>query len=170
MLGALVSQAIARRMAHDSLYEALLTQDGHQMDHVVPPRDLHGWQQLPVSAIANFQPVVITDLAAGAVQTLLSHGHPCQRFPAVVDGKLTGMLTRKEAEAALRENCAPKLERAVTCAPTQTIRELQGLLIESAATLLVVVVSRPGREGAGAAHAARFVAGGVWPMADNAGN
>ena len=38
------------------------------------------------------------------------------RSPSAVQGdKLTGILTRREAEAALRDNRAPKLENATTC-------------------------------------------------------
>ena len=65
MIGALVSQAISRKMNRQNFYDAILTQDGHQMEHVRPPRDLQSWQQLPVSAIANFQPVVVKGLIPG---------------------------------------------------------------------------------------------------------
>lgn len=63
MLGALVSQAISRKSNRESFYDALLAQDGHELEHVSPPRDLHSWQQLPVSAIANFKPVTAHELA-----------------------------------------------------------------------------------------------------------
>ena len=59
MIAALVSQAVSRKMNRENFYDALLTQDGHQLEHVRPPRGLQGWQQLPVSAIANFRPVVV---------------------------------------------------------------------------------------------------------------
>ena len=62
MIAALVSQAVSRKMNRENFYDALLTQDGHRLEHVRPPRGLQGWQQLPVSAIANFQPVVLRDL------------------------------------------------------------------------------------------------------------
>ena len=71
MLGALVSQAISRKLNYNSFYEEILVQDGHRLEHVVPPRDLQTWQQLPVSAIANFQPVIVQDCSAGELQKLL---------------------------------------------------------------------------------------------------
>ena len=37
MIGALVSQAISRKMNRQNFYDALLTQDGHQLEHVRPP-------------------------------------------------------------------------------------------------------------------------------------
>src|SRR5262249_32985108 len=90
MLGALVSQAISRKFCRLSFYEEILEQDGHKLEHVVPPRDLQSWQQLPVSAIANFQPVVVHDSAPGEMRKLLK-SHPYQRFPVVRDGKPQGL-------------------------------------------------------------------------------
>jgi CBS domain-containing protein len=103
-----------------------------------PPRDLQSWQQFPVSAIANFRPVIIRDLVPAKLQDVLKV-HPYQRFPVVQGDKLTGILTRREAEAALRENRAPKLENATTCLPHQTVRKLQGLLVESPINFVVLV-------------------------------
>ncbi|MGB7749798.1 MAG: chloride channel protein [Verrucomicrobiia bacterium] len=138
MIGALVSQAISRKMNRENFYDALLTQDGHHIEHVRPPRDLQSWQQFPVSAIANFRPVIIHDLAPAKLQVFLK-SHPYQRFPVVQGDKLTGILTRREAEAALRDNRAPKLENATTCLPHQTVRKLQGLLVESPINFVVLV-------------------------------
>ena len=142
MLGALVSRAVGRGLNHHNFYDALLLQDGHKLEHVIPPRDLQSWQQLPVSAIANFQPVWVGDLEPAKLRELLN-AHPYQRFPVVREEKLAGMLTRKEAETALAEKRAPKLEPPVTCLPTQSVGELQNLLIESS-TLVVVLLDREG--------------------------
>ena len=142
MLGALVSQAISRKLNQHSVYEELLVQDGHRLDRVIPPRDLQSWQQLPVSAIANFHPALVKDAMPGELQKLLQ-AHPYQRFPVVLDGTVAGILTRKEAEAALAGGRRPKWEPVVTCLPNQTIADLQGRLIESS-SLIVVLVDRPG--------------------------
>jgi CBS domain-containing protein len=40
---------------------------------------------------------------------------------------------------ALRDNRAPKLENATTCLPHQTVRKLQGLLVESPSNFVVLV-------------------------------
>ena len=138
MIGALVSQAISRKMNRENFYDALLTQDGHHIEHVRPPRDLQSWQQFPVSAIANFRPVILHDLAPAKLQDFLK-SHPYQRFPVVQEDKLAGILTRREAEAALRENRTPKLESVTTCLPHQTVRKLQGLLVESPSNFVVLV-------------------------------
>ena len=142
MLGALVSQAVRRRVAKHNFYEAILLQDGHHLQHIIPPRDLRSWQQLPISAIANFQPVTL-DVNAGTEIGKTLKAHPYQRFPATLNGLLAGVLTRKEAESALAENRPPKVEPAVTCLPHQTIRELQSKLIEST-SLITIVLDRPG--------------------------
>ncbi|HEU5122501.1 MAG TPA: chloride channel protein [Verrucomicrobiae bacterium] len=138
MLGALVSQAIRKRLADQNFYEGILVQDGHHLKHVIPPRDLNSWQGLPVSAIANFHPVIISDLSPENLRTHFET-HPMERFPVVVGNELKGILTRKETTSALAEKRAFKLDAVVTCRTNQTIRELQGLLIESTSQLVVVL-------------------------------
>jgi CIC family chloride channel protein len=141
MLGALVSQAISRKLNRLSFYEEILAQDGHHLEHVVPPRDLLSWQQLPLSTIANFQPITVPNSSPTDLRRLLQL-HPYQRFPVLHDGKPVGVLTRKEADTALAENRLPKFEPLVSCLPHQTIRELQGKLIEST-SLMVLVLDQP---------------------------
>ncbi|HEX4120187.1 MAG TPA: chloride channel protein [Verrucomicrobiae bacterium] len=138
MVGALVSQGISRSMNRESFYDALLVQDGHRMDHVRPPRDLQSWQQMPVEAILTKEPAVVTSLATSTVENALK-SHPYQRFPVVLDGKLAGILTRKEGLAALAAHRVPTLEPATSCGPEQTILDLQKLLIESTTQFVVVV-------------------------------
>jgi CIC family chloride channel protein len=137
MLGALVSQAISRKMNHENFYDALLVQDGHRIEHVRPPRDLQSWQQLPVWAILTDKPVVLSQLAPQEIQDTLTQ--PYERFPVLSNGKIAGILTRIEAKAALAEGRTPKLEPALTCRAGQTIRELQTLLIESTTGFVVVI-------------------------------
>jgi CIC family chloride channel protein len=141
MLGALISQTIARRMNTHNFYDALLEQDGHQIQHVRPPRDLQSWEQFPVSALANFQPVILTSLNETDLRKTLT-AHPYAQFPVVLRRKLQGVLTRVEAEEALATQTAPKLQPATTCLRDQTVGTLQLLLIESN-TQFVVVLDRP---------------------------
>lgn len=102
---------------------------------------MQSWQQLPIYAIANFQPVILHKLDGAEIQSALK-AHPYQRFPVELDGKPAGVLTRKEAEAAVTENRSPKLVRPVICLRGQTIRDLQAALIESTSQF-VVVLDRP---------------------------
>jgi len=137
MLAGLVSQVIARWINPVSFYEKALEQDGHQMEHLMPPRDLRSWHNLPVSAIATFKPVVITDLAEPALTELLA-GHPYRHFPVAIDDQLRGMAVRAEIEAAIAGHREVKLEPATTCRPGDTIRGCQTLLIESPTETLVL--------------------------------
>jgi chloride channel protein, CIC family len=144
MLGTLVSQAIRHRFAKHNFYEALLIQDGHILEHVIPPRDLQSWQQLPISAIANFHPIVATELDSRSFEPLLQN-HPYRYFPVAQPGKPALIVSRKEAEAAVAEKRPVHAESAVTCAPSQTIRELQMLLVESNQHVVVVMDGPDGK-------------------------
>jgi len=141
MVGALISGAISRRLTHHNFYDELLQQDGHKIEHVVPPRDLNTWQQLPLSSIANFQPVVIKGTGVEGIPEVLKN-HPYNYFPVVEDKKLKGILSRMKGEMAVKSGQPPVLQKAVTCLPTQSIRELQYLLIESP-TGVAVLLDRP---------------------------
>ncbi len=137
MIAALVSQLVARWFNKENFYEAVLTQDGHEMAHVVPPRDLRSWQNLPISAIAHFQPVVVTSLEAPSVAEVLAKS-PYQRYPVAKNGSIDGILLRTDFEQAQADHRPVCLVPAVTARPSQTIRECQMLLIESASGLVVV--------------------------------
>jgi CIC family chloride channel protein len=144
MISTLVSHPIARLCNRENFYEALLTQDGHEMAHVVPPRDLRSWQSLPISAIAQFEPVVLTTLETSEVAAILDKV-PYQRFPVARQGKLECILTRADFEMARSENQPPRLLPAITAKPSQTVRECQALLIESNCGLIVITESSEGR-------------------------
>jgi len=144
MVGALISQTISRRMNKENFYDELISQDGHQIEHVKPPRDLQSWQQLPISAIANFKHIVVRRIDPDHIEELL-RDHPYDRFPVLIDGVLKGVLPREEAKQALAEKREPVLEPAVTCFPEQTIKELQLTLIESRTGMVILVNRLRGR-------------------------
>ncbi len=125
-----MSQAISRKLCRYRFYEEILVQDGHQLEHVIPPRDLRSWQQLPVAAIADFHPVTAGALSSAGIEKLL-RVHPYERFPVVENGVVTGILTPKDALATLAGKRAPRLEPAVTCLRNQSVAELQARFIES---------------------------------------
>ncbi len=130
MIGALISQAVARRMTRKNFYDAVLEQDGYKLEKLLPPRDLQSWQKLPVSAIANFQPVVLENLDPVHVEQFLKkYSFAC--FPVMQEGKLAGIVSRAELSEAIAQRRAPKLAPIARCEPRQTIRELQTLLLES---------------------------------------
>ncbi len=130
MLGALVSEAISRALATHNFYDEVLAQDGTVLVHVIPPRDLRSWQAYPISAIANFRPVVIDDLSPGNLRSVLEKNQ-FKRFPVVEGEKLVGCLMRQEADAAIAEDRLPVLEPATICRRSHTISEVARLLIEA---------------------------------------
>jgi CIC family chloride channel protein len=137
MLAALISQGVSRRLVKHNFYDALLVQDGHDMERLSPPRDLREWQSQPVSHLANPKPVVAESLEPKRLQSLLQN-HPYAQFPVVMDGQIKGVLMREEAVRALRESRAPGLQAAAVCEPDLPLRAVQGKMIESATGFLVL--------------------------------
>lgn len=107
------------------------------MAHVIPPRDLRSWQNLPVSAIAQFDPVVLTSLEEETITPVLD-AKPYQRFPVTREGILDGVLERSEFIQAREEQRPVRLLPAASARPSQTIRECQVLLIGSACGMIVI--------------------------------
>ncbi len=147
MLAALISQAISRRLLRHNFYDALLEQDGHDLERLTPPRDLREWQNQPVSHLANSRPVIADSLEPKAIQRLLQ-SHPFAQFPVIVGGQIQGVLTREEATRALREGRAPALIEATICSPTMRLRDVEMKLIESKTGFLLLQTA-PGEPLAG---------------------
>ena len=137
MIGTLVSQAISRRVVRNNFYDAILQQDGHELVKLKPPRDLKSWQNLPVSVIANFKPVVVNDLSEAALNGLLAK-HPYSRFPVVLDSQLKGIVTRRAIEVALGQRTAPAILPGIVCAPTQPVHTAANMMIESPVGMLLL--------------------------------
>lgn len=130
MLGALVSQAVSRRLLPTNFYDTILEQDGHHLHHIIPPRDLASWQQLPASTIANFHPVALPDLEPATLRAAFD-AHPFSRFPLVQNNRVTGIISRHDMERALLMGTSPPVETAITSSPTESIGVLQDHLIQS---------------------------------------
>ena len=137
MLAALISQAISRSLARRNFYDALLEQDGHVVERFAPPRDLREWQTQPVSHLANPKPVVVSSLELKQIQSVLQN-HPYSQFPVLIDGQVRGVLTREEADRAIREKQPPVLVEATICRPEFSLREAETQLIESKTGLLLL--------------------------------
>lgn len=145
IIGALVSQSISRQMTRQNFYDEVLAQDGQHVERLVPPRSLRTWMELPVARIANFSPVVVSDLGPGALRTLLAtHRH--SRFPVVKNGRLVGVIERRAAELGLAAGQAPRTEAAALCTAETTLREVQARIIESPSQF-AVVLDQTGPEG-----------------------
>jgi CIC family chloride channel protein len=137
MLAALVSQAFTRRITRHNFYDALLEQDGHEVERFAPPRDLREWQKQPVSHLANPKPVVVQSLETKDLQRLLQN-YPYTQFPVLNNGQVCGVLTREEAIRAVREKRPPVLVDATVCQPNLSLRDVETQLIESKTGFLLL--------------------------------
>ena len=145
VIAALVARPLSHALSRRNIYDAILEQDGAEIERHVPPRDLHSWQSSPVSRIANFRPVLVREPAPAALTPLLAdHAYAC--FPVVDSaGRALGLLTRGEAERAVATGAAPQLQPAPTARRETPIREVQRLLIDSPAGQVLIVAGAEDR-------------------------
>lgn len=143
MLGTLVSQTIGRRFLDANFYQQILDQDGHKLQHIIPPRDLRSWQQYPVSAIASVTPVMAESMAPDYLEDLIDE-HPYHRFPLYQDGELKGVLGREEIQRALVNKRKPAIMTVPTCLRDDTIEDIQMQLIESETGVVVLLDKKGG--------------------------
>jgi CBS domain-containing protein len=128
----------ARAAGRLNFYDALLVQDGHELDKIRPPLDLAAWQSLPVAAVANPKPVFLTSLEPKDMRRVLDL-HPYGHFPVILDGKLRGLASRKEIEEPILANERPEIHAAATRHPDQTIRDIGNAFLDAPFPVLVVV-------------------------------
>ena len=138
LLGTIISQATARFAGKLNFYDALLVQDGDELHKIHPPIDLHSWQNLPVSAIANPKPIMLGSLDEKEMREKLEQ-FPFNSFPLFVNGHVKGIVTRQQMQQAVLGRSAPEIHKAALCYPDQTVREIGSKFLESSAYVLVVV-------------------------------
>jgi CIC family chloride channel protein len=143
LLGMIASQALGRFAGKLNFYDALLVQDGHELHKIRPPLDLQSWQNLPVSAIANFSPVILQTLGLEEIQKAVDQ-YPYNNFPVASEGRLRGIISRQQMLEAILGGGTPDVQKAVTCQPDQTVRDIGDKFIESPTNVLIVV--DPGTE------------------------
>lgn len=138
MLGALVCEGVVYLLSRKNFYEEALIQDGHELEHIMPPRDLRSWRQLPVSVIAKSSAAVVTDRDPATLKAILET-KPYERFPLVEDGRLKGTLSREEIRSALKEDRIPVPVDTPTCTRSSMIKDIQLKLIESPVGMVIVM-------------------------------
>lgn len=137
LIGMIISMAVSRLSGSENFYDAILVQDGHELHKIRPPQDLTGWQNLPVSAIANKCPTVITSLDRPSLEKAISD-HPYACFPLVLDGELRGILTREDITASLTGRERPTVAPAVVCSPEESIHEVAERFLDSTNGFIVL--------------------------------
>ena len=138
LLGTIISQAVSHFAGRHNFYDALLIQDGYELHKIRPPLDLQSWRSIPVSAIANPKPVALCNLDEKEMLEALNR-YSYNSFPVISNGRVKGIVTRKEIEQAILRHDAPEILDVVTCHPDQTVGEISNKFIESSAFVLVVV-------------------------------
>lgn len=143
MIGTIISQAVSRRAGKLNFYDALLVQDGHELHKIRPPLDLQSWQNLPISAVASPNPVMLGCLDAREMRGALDR-YPYSAFPVLDAGAPGGIITRREMEEALEKGTAPPVHRIGTCYADQTVKEVGNTFVESDVHVLLVLERKTG--------------------------
>ena len=138
MLAALISQTTSHLLLRRNFYDALLEQDGHDVERFTPPRDLMAWHLQQASALASSRPIILESLSADSIRTTLNQ-HPYQNFPILIDGAIKGMLHRDDAEIALKQKLDPVLRPVAVCSHSDTIKQVEQKMVEQGATVAVLM-------------------------------
>jgi len=143
LLGTFISQGTARLAGKLNFYDALLVQDGHALHKIKPPLDIWSWQNLPVSAIANYHPVVVSSTDPKELKMAIEK-YPYNNFPLVKDGRVEGILAREKIKGFLSSQGELEIWPAAFCYEDETIKEIGNRFLETPANVLLV--KRPGDE------------------------
>lgn len=138
LLGAIISQTVARRAGPLNFYDALLVQDGHELHKIRPPVDLQSWQNLPISAIASPHPVGLRNLEEKEMRDILDN-YPYNAFPVFSDTGVIGAVTRQQIQEAIRNKNIPRIQKIGICYADQTVMEVGNKFIESTGNVLMVL-------------------------------
>jgi CIC family chloride channel protein len=138
MLATVISQFVSRAVNHHDMYEEIMEQDGMDPNQVLPPRHFKRWREIPVSALATFNPVVVRSLdAATLAETLQRSRH--DRYPvADASGRITGVLPRREAELAIAGPHRPQLELMHWVSPKATVGQARKSMLAEGGDFLCV--------------------------------
>ncbi|HVU32253.1 MAG TPA: chloride channel protein [Opitutaceae bacterium] len=138
MLAAVVSQVVARFVNHHDMYEETMLQDGQDPHQVLPPRHFKRWREIPVSALASFKPVTIASLDRATLAGVLRASRH-DRYPVVdAQGRVMGVLPRREAELAVAEEHQPRLEPPQWVAAKSTVGDARKQMLAGSADFLCV--------------------------------
>jgi CIC family chloride channel protein len=144
LVAGILSQALCRWLKPVGFYEQVLEDDGHMLSTVVPPRDFREWEGYPVSAIANYQPVLLADLERKTFETAMER-FPYMRFVYQVDEQPPGIILRQDMIEAVKQSRTVPIHANPTCLRTDSIAHVQRLLVDSIHGMVLVLDRDAGR-------------------------
>lgn len=144
LVAGILSQALCRWLQPVGFYEQVLEDDGHLLSTVVPPRDFREWENYPVSAIANYQPMLLADLEPKTLSMALEK-YPYTRFVHQQEDQPPAILLRQDMVLSAEKNLLLVVHVAPTCLRTDSIAHVQGLLVESIHGIILVLDRAGGR-------------------------
>jgi chloride channel protein, CIC family len=143
MISLIITTAISKMAGNNNFYDSLLIQDGNDLIKIRPPQDIRGWKELPVSAIANKKPVVLSDLSVDNLKKTVEK-YPYNNFPVVKEGKPIGIISREKIMAAIEHNITPIVQEVQKCFAFQNIMEIDDLFIISERYMVLITDPQSG--------------------------
>ncbi|HUB68504.1 MAG TPA: chloride channel protein [Candidatus Methylacidiphilales bacterium] len=144
LVAGIISQALCRWLQPVGFYEQILEDDGHVLSTVVPPRDFREWEGYPVSAISNYQPVMLADLERKTLESALEK-YPYARFVYQMDEQPPGIILRQEMVEAVNQSRPVPIHASPTCLRTDSIAHVQRLLVDSIHGMVLILDRDAGR-------------------------
>lgn len=144
LVAGILSQALCRWLQPVGFYEQALQDDGHMLNTVIPPRDFREWASYPVSAIANYHPLVLSDLEQKSIENALEK-FPYMRFVYQVDEQPPGIILREDMILAVKHLRTVPIHANPTCLRTDSIAHVQRELVDSIHGIVLVLERDAGR-------------------------
>lgn len=140
MIGNLLAYAIAAKLSHIPIYDALLLQDGISLKKLPAYRGQQDWRNLPVSTLMTHdcRTASGTLSAQDNLTAIWDQGHKHHGYPVIADSnsqQLIGMVTHHElVEFAAGDKQAPLAEllqeqELITIHPDDSIRDAANTLV-----------------------------------------
>ncbi len=144
LVAGILSQALCRWLQPVGFYEQVLEDDGNLLNTIMPSRDFREWADYPVSAIANYQPVVLPDLGRKTLEDVLAR-YPYMRFVYQVGEQSPGIVLRDDMILAVKNLRTVPIHANPTCLGTDSIAHVQRGLVDSIHGVVLVLERDDGR-------------------------
>lgn len=144
MLAVLVAKAVTTTWQPRGFYEALLEQDGVQLQHLMGPSDLSRWREIPLMLVAGLAPVTVNLDDPESMRRILAETS-YRRMPVCRGGRVIGVATRPALEMAVAKGTEPTWRRALWISSHAKVGDAEALLVQSDLDFLCVGDENSGR-------------------------